>query len=109
MKIKTLVSVTLLCFGMILNAQADIVSQAYEVALSDFRAPANENGTAAFRTCETCDHQVIRVTANTQYKVDGKTVRLEDFRKAIRRAGDGDVIVLHHLESNTIKSIAVSL
>ena len=112
MKIKTLVSVTLLCLSLITAAQGDVVSQAYEVALSDFRAPTTENGSATFKACNDCDTQLVRVTANTRYTLNGKTVRLVDFRKAIKRADDREtipVIVLHHLESDTIKSIAVSL
>ncbi len=109
MKINTLVSVALLSLGLIGAVHGDVVSQAYEVALGDFRPPANENGTAAFRTCASCEHEVVRVTVETIYKVNGKPLQLEDFRKAVRSAADGDVIVLHHLESNTIKSITVSL
>ena len=109
MKIKTLVSVTLLCLGFLANAPAPVVSQAYEVALSDFRAPANQNGTAAFKPCSSCQHKVVRVTGATRYQLNGKSVRLDEFRKVINQANGGDVIVLHHLESNTIKSISVSL
>jgi hypothetical protein len=54
----------------------------------------------------------VRVTSGTHYTVNGKTVRLQDFRKAVSQANDRDdktVIVLHHLESDTVVSIAVSI
>jgi len=112
MKIKTLLTTTLLCLGLAMTAQAQVISQAYEVVLSDFRAPATANGGAAFKQCAECDRQVIRVTAGTRYAINGKTVRLEDFRKAVLLANDRDekwVTVLHHLESDTIESIDVLL
>jgi len=110
MKIKTLFAIALL--GISYLAAGQVISQAYEVALRDFRAPATENGSAAFKECDACERQLVRVTANTRYTLNGKAVRLDDFRKAVMRAIDRDtipVIVLHHLESNTITSIAVSL
>ena len=109
MKIKTLFSITLLCLGFLMNAQAEVISQAYEVSLSNFRAPANENGTAAFKPCGSCQHKVVRVTGATRYQLNGKAVRLNEFRRVVNQADGGDVIVLHHLASNTIKSITVSL
>ncbi len=112
MNIKTLFAITLICFGLSVAAEGDVVSQAYEVALSDFRAPSTDNGTAAFEACGTCQYQVVRVSASTRYEVNGKVVRLADFLKAIQHAGTsarGDVTVVHHLESDTIKSINVSL
>ncbi|MDH3352325.1 MAG: hypothetical protein OEM60_09815 [Gammaproteobacteria bacterium] len=110
MKIKTLIAVTLLCLGFAAAAQDRIVSQAYEVALSDFRAPATENGGAAFKECRNCARRIVRVTSGTRYAVNGQSLSLEKFREAISKADDRDeksVTVLHHLESDTIVSIDV--
>jgi len=112
MKIKTLITVTLLSLGLAMSAQAQIVSQAYEVILSDFRAPATENGGVSFKECAECDRRVVRVTSGTRYAINGKAVRLADFRNAVSLANDRDektVTVLHHLESDTIESIDVLL
>lgn len=112
MKIRTLFTTTLLCFGVALAAQAQVISQAYEIALSDFTAPATENGGVSFKQCESCARQLVRVSAGTRYAINGKPVSLVDFRLAIARArGNAEkaVTVLHHLESDTIESIAVSL
>jgi len=112
MKIKTLITMTLLGFGLAMTAQSQVISQAYEVALSDFRAPATENGGVTFKQCETCNRQVIRVTSATRYTINGKAVNLDSFRKAVTQArsgGDKSVTVLHHLESDTIEMINVSL
>ena len=110
MKIKTLFAIVLL--GIAVAANGQVVSQAYEVALSDFRAPATENGSAAFKECGECERRLVRVTAATHYSINGKSLRLADFRKTIthtRNRGGVAVTVLHHLESDTIESIAVSL
>lgn len=112
MKIKSIIAIALVSLGLPLAANADVVAQAYEVALSDFRAPASANGAAAFKACGGCDQQLVRVNASTRYTLNGKTVRLIDFRKAISQARNRSnvpVIVLHHLETNTIESIAVYL
>ena len=112
MKIKSIIAIALVSLGLSLAANADVVSQAYEVALSDFRAPASANGAATFKACNRCDQKLVRVTESTRYTLNGKTVRLIDFRKAISQARNRSnvpVIVLHHLETNTIESIAVSL
>ena len=110
MKIKTLFAIALLSIS--LAATGQIVSQAYEIALGDFRAPVSQNGVAVFKECAECESMLVRVTPATRYTVNGKSVQLDDFRKSIGPAGsrkNGDVTVLHHLESDTIKSIAVSL
>lgn len=112
MKIKTLVMATLLCLGLAMTAQAQVISQAYEVALSDFSAPATANGGVSFKQCGSCDRQIVRVTAGTRYAINNRTVRLEDFRRAVSQASNRDktwVTVLHHLESDTIESLDVSL
>ena len=110
MKIKTLFAIVLL--GISFASTGQVISQAYEIALSDFRAPATENGSAAFKECGDCQQYLVRVTAATHYSINGKSLRLADFRKTITHARNRDgvaVTVLHHLESDTIKSIAVSL
>jgi len=110
MKIKTLFAIALL--GISFASAGQVISQAYEIALGDFRAPVSQNGVAVFKKCEDCEQLLVRVTPATRYTVNGKIVRLESFRKIVGPAGShksGAVIVLHHLESDTIESIAVSL
>lgn len=112
MKIKSSIAIAFISLVLSLAAGADVVSQAHEVALSEFRAPASANGAAAFKACASCEQQLIRVTPSTRYKLNGKTVRLSDFRKAISQARNRSnipVIVLHHLGTDTIQSIDVSL
>lgn len=89
-----------------------VVSQAYEVALSDFRAPGTASGTVAFSECAECDSRTIRVSGDTRYLINGKAVGFDAFRKSIAAVNDRDrvlVIVLHHLETDTVESISVTL
>jgi hypothetical protein len=112
MKILTLMTVTLLCLGQLAFGQGQVISQAYEVSLDKFRAPATANGGVAFQECDECDRMNVRVTSGTRYTINGKAVRLEDFKKAVAQVRDRDEVtltVLHHLESDTIEMIAVSL
>jgi len=112
MNIKFLVAVILLSLGTS-NATADkIVSLAYEVPLSEFRAPATTNGGASFRECSECERHLVRVTAATHYVINGQSMQLPAFKEALLHAKDRDektLTVLHHLESDTIQSISVSL
>ena len=112
MKIKTLLTVTLLCLAPLAFGQYVVTSQAYEISLSNFRAPATANGGVAFQECDECNRMNVRVTDGTRYTINGKAVRLEDFKKAISQVSDRDEValtVLHHLESDTIEMIDVSL
>ena len=113
MNMKSIAAIAML--GMALPAAAElgpVISQAYEVELQHFVAPATINGATSFRECASCEQRRIRVNANTAYLVDGERVRFADFRKAIAQAGTRDdvfVTVLHHLESDTVASIKASI
>ena len=112
MNIKKLLSITLICVGFAAAAQGEVVSQAYELTLSEFLAPTTPNSGIAFKECDECDQVRIRVSNATGYSINGKSVRFEDFREAVAQAHDRDekyVTVLHHLESDTVVSIDVSL
>ena len=112
MNIKILLTVTLICFGLAAAAEDRIITLAYEITLSDFHAPVTQNGGVTFKECADCEQIRTRVTPATHYAINNKTVRLEDFRKAVSQVRDRDdhlVIVLHHLESDTIKSLNVSI
>ncbi len=112
MKIKTLITVTLLGLSLAMAAQGQVVSQAYEVSLVNFRAPVSENGATSFKECGECTRRLIRVTPATRYTISGRAVRFADFRDMVGDANNrpyAAVTVLHHLESDTIESINVSL
>lgn len=115
MNIKTLATLaTLTMLGLSTSAMADFtpVTHTYEVAIGDFQAPISANGMTSFKTCEKCKLTSLRVTPDTQYVVNGKTVTLKKFRDAISqvdRRALVPVAVKQHLESNTVVSIKVTI
>jgi hypothetical protein len=105
-----------ICLALLIShlATADIktIALASEVSLSEFRVPASVNGVASFKTCESCELQVVSVTSNTRYEINHRTVKLQEFRKSLSTVSNRDrktVIVMHHLESDVITSISINL
>ena len=109
---RLFIALALLCLTVAAAAQGRIHSLALEIPVSEFRAPVTTNGAATFKECRDCETKIVRVTPNTAYVVNGSRVRLEAFRQTIAEVDDREgtpVIVLHHLESDTIVSLSVSL
>ena len=112
MKIKLFLAALLLSLALPAAADFEVVTLAHEIALSNFRAPETQNGGLAFRACAECENVSVRVTSNTQYVVNDKAVKLEKFKQALRQVRNRDevlVIVVQHLESDTIVSVLVTI
>ena len=110
--LKSLTIGLLVCLSMPALAEITTIARAHEVALSDFRAPASNAGIAAFKLCEGCERLTIRVTPETRYVLNDQSVQLKDFRAAISKVRDREdetVIVMHHLESDTVTAISITL
>ncbi len=105
--------VLLICASICLPAHAEFttIAEAHEVSLSDFRAPVTQNGSAAFKPCASCASKSVAVTNETRYLINQRDVSLGEFREAIALITNREsalVVVLHHLEADTLLSIAVS-
>jgi len=112
MKTRILIIAATLLLALQASAEFVTVSRAYEIALSDFRAPATESGAAIFRTCADCDFLTVRVTPRTTYEINGRKLDLHKFREQIFKIREREpvtVIVLHHLESDTVLSIKTTI
>ena len=112
MNIKTLLIAILLGLSLPVAADFRTISRAHEIVLSNFRVPVTVNSSVAFRTCDECELQSSRVNADTQYIINRHAVPLKEFRKAIFNVQDRAstlVIVLQHLESNTVVSVSVTI
>jgi hypothetical protein len=112
MNIRKSLICALLVVSLPAVAEFTTISRAYEVALSGFRVPATPSSGITFKECEECDFVTVRVTPNTQYIVNGRSLPLKDFRKAVFQVTHRDttpVTVLHHLESDTIVSVTVAI
>lgn len=112
MKIKGLLILALCALSVSATAQFTTVAPAYEIVLTNFEAPLTENGSLAFKRCDSCELQRVSVTPSTSYQVNGQAIDLADFREALGRVRTPDrvaVIVMHHLESDSIMSVSVSI
>jgi hypothetical protein len=110
MRTRTLIAASLVLFSAAAAADFVLVSKAYEVALADLRLPGTTGGTISFKECAACEYQTVRVTAETQYEANDRSLTLEDFRNELEQARnprDVTVTVLHHLESDTVRAVRV--
>lgn len=110
MKIRHILIAALLSISLPAAAEFTTVAEAYELALSDVRVPATPSSGIVFKTCADCDMQVVRVTPNTEYRINGKSYPLKEFRKRvfdIHDRAETAVTVLHHLEADVVLSVSV--
>lgn len=103
----------LILLGLTLTAAADFrtITEVHEVNLIYLRLPATLNGTLSFAGCSDCESQTIRVNPATRYVIDGQTVSLAEFRRAvagITNRSETNVDVYHHLESDTATRVSVA-
>ena len=112
MYIRLLLATMMIALSLSAGADFRTVSRAYEVPLNLFTVPVTHNGQIVIKECGDCKAVSARLTSETQYKINGKTVTLSDFRTEAFRVRDRDrtyLTVLHHLETDTITLIAMSL
>lgn len=109
---RTTIAAIIICLAMPVAAEFRTVSRAYEIPLDFFSAPVSDNALAAFRQCNKCNSLSVRVTASTDYRVNGKSITLKEFRKIISNVLDRSqktIVVLHHLETDSIERILLTL
>jgi biopolymer transport protein ExbD len=112
MKTTLILAAALISLILPVAAQSSTEQQAYEVALSQIRLPRNTNGTIAFKECNDCEFKTKRVSAQTSYLLDGRAVKLEKFRSAMKRVQDREnevVTILYHLKENRVTTVSVYL
>lgn len=104
----------LIILGLSYAAAADFrtVMEVHEVDLVYLRLPVTESGTLAFSDCQDCPTQTLRASATTHYVVNGQTVTLRNFRKAISSITNRDdviVDVFHDLATDAAIRVRVKL
>ena len=112
MKIRAILVAVAVCLSLPALADFRTVARAYEVHLSEFSVPVTHNGIITFSECATCPSHSGRLTGDTQFIVNGKAVELKEFRKRVLQVRDRaheSVTVLHHLESDTITSVSITI
>ena len=88
------------------------VSRAYELEPNLVNVPVSSSSSMSFSNCDGCETTSGQLNAQTRFSVDGETVDFEEFCDAIRLAKQSEhsgIFLLHHLESNAILSVSVSL
>ncbi|MCH7636320.1 MAG: hypothetical protein IIA12_01445, partial [Proteobacteria bacterium] len=85
--------------------------KAMETSPANIILPASVNGMVSFRPCaEKCDekYERARLTADTTFTVEGKTVKYEELRKVhaeIRNAADSYALISVDVARITVTSI----
>lgn len=99
-------------FALPAAADFQTVSRAYEVALSNLTVPTSTNSRILFKECDECNTETARLTPNTDFVVNGRSVRFEKFRSIANEINEADsvpVTVLHHLESGTVVRLSLTV
>ncbi len=112
MKLTSLITAILMFLTLPVLADFDTASRAYEVGASYVTVPTSDNSDISCSECEDCDRVTARLTPQTHYTLNGQNVRFAEFREAILQAKQTEqsgVVILHHLESDTVVSAAVIL
>jgi hypothetical protein len=112
MKFRIIFTAIALVLALPAAAQIRTVALAHEVTLTNLRLPQSEGGTIGFKPCEECEYQTERVSADTRWMLNGKSVSLSDFRVGLGRATKRDevyVTILQHLEEDRITQVSVTL
>lgn len=113
MKLLRILAVgVLLCISVSSLADFRTIVRANEVILSELQLPASVNGITSFKACGACGVQNVNVNAATRYELNGESVSLQDFRRALAIVTDRQrktAIVMHHLESDLVTQISVRL
>ena len=110
MRIQTTLFAVLLSLSFSVSADNHIINQAYEIALDELQLPGNVVGSVSFKDCAKCETQVIRVTVDTRYILNGHDTTLADFREAVNTVTDKErniSTVIHNLQSDTVIAVHV--
>ena len=116
MKIKTLLIVIALACCPPVLAEFEMVTlvKAMETSPTNIILPASANGMVTYKPCaEKCDekHERARLTADTNFTVEGKTVKYEELRKIhseIRNTAESYAFISVDVARLTVTSIDIS-
>ena len=112
MKIRYIATVSLLLLSFSASAEFRTITRAIEVSLSNLQVPAAPNGSLIFRECADCESRLIPMARNTIFQLNGKSLSLKDLREAVHNVQDREavtIVVMHHLESNTVTAINANI
>lgn len=116
MKFRIFAAVLALCAAPTSFADFEIVTQirAMELSPSNMILPASTNGMMTYRPCaDECDidYDRARLTPETVYSIDGKTVRFEDFQSefaVIKGTKSSYALLSVDVNNKTVTSINIA-
>ena len=112
MKMKFLITALALLLTLPAAAQFRLITQGYEVALSDVRLPQADGGTIAYKPCSDCDYKTSRLARDARWAINGRVMRLQEFRKrmsSVTDRQDKTLTVTRHVETNRITMVSIIL
>ena len=112
-QLKIALFTTLIVFSAGAAAQLVTLVKATELTPSNIIFPQTTNGMMTFKSCaEECDkeYERARLTADTQYTVNGRGVKFEDFKRDLanfRSSRDSYALVSVDTKTKTVVSIQI--
>ncbi len=82
--ISKLLLLVILAGTSLAHAQSSATTRTFEALATTVRMPVSPNGTITLRESENTDFETVRVTPRTRYLINHKSMRLDQFRKAIQ-------------------------
>lgn len=113
---RRLIAIAIACVS--LNASAaltlQLVEGAHELFLADVSFPSSIAGNVTFKTCSSCDTQVLPVDSGTAFVGPAGAVSLDEFRATVaelRSMPNGSqttaVGVFYNLETNRVTRVSL--
>jgi hypothetical protein len=112
MKYRIIITALIMVFTLPALADFVTISRAYELEPELVNIPLSPSSSMLFSNCSGCEITSGQLTTQTRFSVDAKTVDFDEFCDAMRLAKQSEhsgIFLQHHLESNTIVSVSVSL
>jgi hypothetical protein len=112
LKKRITIAALLLAFTLPAFAQFDTVARTYELEPDLVNVPPTPGSLMRFSSCSGCAATSAQLTNDTRFSVDGKTVNFDEFCDAMRLAQQSErsgIFLKHHLKSDAIVSVSVSL
>ena len=112
MKYKIMIMALVMVFTLPAFAEYVTISRAYELDAAQVSVPVSANSRIQFSRCDQCEKRSAQLTEETLFTVGGETVNFQDFCDAMRLAKQSErtaMLLEHHLKSDTVISVSVSL
>lgn len=105
--IQSLTVLLLLLAVSIATADDYPPTRTFEAQMNSVRMPVSPNGTVTLRECDSCAFETVRVTPNTRYHVNGKSLKFSDFLAVLKDLRASGIDTLNVTRDETSQTAAV--